>query len=162
MKKTFPRLDDPYVCFLLALCSYYCESGTHSPTPCPAGTYNPWTNQGSVTGCFDCIAGQACTQEALTQPDSSCAPGHYCPTGTVLPTDTDCPAGTYTNFNNLTISSQCETCPPTVACPAGTGGVNLPPVACAQVSEGFGLWGRGRGGDGRCWSAAPCGVRPGK
>ena len=117
-------------------CSYYCPSGTHSPLPCPAGTYNPFTAQGNVTGCVQCIAGQACTKEALTEPDEACAPGHYCPIGTVHPTDNDCPAGTYTNFNNLTRSDQCDTCPATMACPAGTGGVSNPPVSCGLVRSG--------------------------
>ena len=125
---------------ILSCCSYYCPSGTHSPIPCPPGTYNPFPAQGNLTGCTDCIAGQACTQEALTEPDSACAPGHYCPIGTVLPTDTDCPAGTYTNLNNLTRWDQCETCPATTACPAPTGGVSTPPVSCAVVRIFFKLF----------------------
>lgn len=114
---------------------YYCTSGTASPVPCPSGTYYPYEAQGAATGCAPCTAGKACTKSGLTSPDSACSPGHYCPNGTVLPTDTPCPAGTFTNLNNLTDETQCQICPPTVACPAGTGGTQQPPQACAEVKN---------------------------
>lgn len=111
---------------------YYCVSGTHTPTACSPGTFNQYTNMQKAADCLACIAGQACTKHGLAKPDYPCDPGHYCPGGNRLPTENPCPAGTFTDFKNLTAMSQCETCRSTKACLEGTGGLQKPPVPCGQ------------------------------
>ena len=113
---------------------HWCASGTHTPTPCIPGTYNPMISGQNVTSCSPCISGMSCTDHGLTAPNYPCAPGYYCPGGNYRPNQTEyaCPAGTFTNFNNLTSVDQCETCPERVACLVGTGGLQKPPVACAK------------------------------
>nr|XP_006821767.1 PREDICTED: uncharacterized protein LOC100369099 [Saccoglossus kowalevskii] len=112
---------------------YYCPTGTDTPIACLAGTYNARVGQDDIDDCKPCIAGWACTQPALIGPDYPCDPGYYCPEGSDSPNDIThgCPAGTYTNFHNLTTQYQCETCPEQVACLLATGGQQRPPEACA-------------------------------
>ena len=112
---------------------HYCASGGATPTPCPSGKFNQFLEQQADTACTDCTAGKACTSYGLGLPDADCAPGHYCPGGNLLPNQAAnrCPAGTYTNYLNLTAVEQCQACPPRVACLIGTGGQQNPPVACA-------------------------------
>ncbi|KAJ8035012.1 hypothetical protein HOLleu_22086 [Holothuria leucospilota] len=113
---------------------YYCPSGTDTPQPCPTGTFNPSVGQNDVVDCTACTAGMACTQVALVEPDTHCYPGYVCPQGSDSPNDTAnaCPAGTYTDYHNLTATFQCDTCPEQYACLLGTGGQQKPPEPCAQ------------------------------
>ncbi|XP_022100039.1 zonadhesin-like [Acanthaster planci] len=113
---------------------HYCASGIDTPTPCPQGTFNPDTGQDTVEDCDTCTAGFACTQLGLTEPDSHCQPGYYCPSGSDSPNANAnaCPAGSYTDYHNLTAAFQCDTCPEQFACLIGTGGQNQPPELCAQ------------------------------
>ncbi|XP_071958738.1 uncharacterized protein [Antedon mediterranea] len=110
---------------------YYCTSGTDTPLPCLQGTYNPSIGQNALTDCRNCTAGSACTRTGLVEPDSVCEPGYYCPEGLDDPFTYPCPAGTYTDYHNLTASFQCDPCPVQFACPIGTGGVNQAPEECA-------------------------------
>jgi hypothetical protein len=113
---------------------HYCTSGTHTPTPCDPGFFNPMTEKQDVSGCSPCTSGKACTKYGLTEPDYPCSPGYYCPGGNYAPNQTAyaCPAGTFTNYQNLTDVAQCDTCPETFACLIGTGGVQKPPVSCGK------------------------------
>ena len=74
--------------------------------------------QDSSDDCAACTSGKACTRYALTEYDYPCSPGYYCPGGNYKPNQTEyaCPAGTYTDYNNLTAVEQCDTCRETVAC----------------------------------------------
>ena len=47
--------------------------------------------------------------------------GYFCPGGNHRPNQTEyaCPAGTYTDYTNLTAIEQCDVCPETVACLLG-------------------------------------------
>ncbi len=112
---------------------YFCPEGTDTPIHCPAGTFNPLLGQDSQDDCQSCKAGRACTMTALTQPDVLCASGHYCPEGSDKAADPDheCPAGTFTDFHNLTDPSECSMCPPGEACLSGTGGVQRSRLPCA-------------------------------
>lgn len=112
---------------------YYCTSGSHTPIPCPSGTYNPVLMQGSLADCRQCSAGMACPQDGLHWPSEVCSAGHYCPAGSRQPNATSnaCPAGTYTDYHNLTASRECSSCPLGQACAAGTGGRQKPPQLCA-------------------------------
>lgn len=113
---------------------YYCGQGSHLPTPCPPGTYNPALMQGALGDCRQCIAGMACPQYALQWPSELCSSGHFCPAGTKQPNETvnACPAGSYTDYHNLTASRECSSCPIGQACSAGTGGRQKPPQLCAS------------------------------
>lgn len=112
---------------------YTCSSGSDSPLPCEPGTFNPMTGQNETSSCAPCTAGQSCTKAGLVKPNYPCSPGYYCPGGNYKPNQTEhaCPAGTFSDYNNLTAVEQCEKCPPTVACLIGTGGLQKPPVACS-------------------------------
>ena len=112
---------------------YFCPEATHSPVHCPTGTYQPYIGQNSTDDCRPCQAGLACTSIALTQPNVLCAAGHYCPAGSEKPDDPDhmCPAGTFTDYHNLTTPSECSTCHAGQACLAGTGGIQTPRLPCA-------------------------------
>uniref|UniRef100_A0A7M5XIK9 Tyrosine-protein kinase ephrin type A/B receptor-like domain-containing protein n=1 Tax=Clytia hemisphaerica TaxID=252671 RepID=A0A7M5XIK9_9CNID len=112
---------------------YYCLEGSDSPTACPPGTYNPVPMQGAASNCRQCEAGFACPLSASTQPTEQCSAGYYCPEGSSSPSDplNACPAGTYTDYHNLTADSQCDGCPAGQACSAGTGGNQKPPQPCA-------------------------------
>ena len=106
--------------------------GTSAPEPCPPGTFNPLVGQGNETSCQLCTSGTTCSRQGLINPDLPCAPGHYCPGGNYNTTQYPCVAGTYTDWDNLTRAEDCDKCPPSVACPAGTGGIQTPPVPCAK------------------------------
>ncbi|EDO39339.1 predicted protein, partial [Nematostella vectensis] len=107
---------------------YYCLAGSATPIPCPTGTFNPWTNQGALSDCKSCTAGMACPEPGLTRPPVKCSAGYYCPAGSILPNATRkaCPAGTYTDFHNLTAAQECTPCPERFSCQAGTGGYFCP------------------------------------
>mmetsp|Transcript_13452 Transcript_13452/g.20357 ORF Transcript_13452/g.20357 Transcript_13452/m.20357 type:complete len:4776 (+) Transcript_13452:55-14382(+) len=130
---------------------HYCGVGTTTPTPCPAGKFNPDKGMYNVNLCIPCRAGTYCQGTGLTGPTAVCAAGTYCPaglesqtsTGTACPADFYCPEGTAApipcpNGNETTTTSQ-TTCSPCIAgkycfkgstrfncpaghyCPAGTG-----------------------------------------
>ncbi|KYO38996.1 hypothetical protein Y1Q_0022586 [Alligator mississippiensis] len=111
---------------------YFCPAGATYPRPCQPGTYNPLPGQDEATDCRPCPAGRACTQAALTQPDSECMVGHVCPLGSSSPhaPSNACPPGTFTNYLHLFDKSQCETCPARFICTRGTGGKQKPPAPC--------------------------------
>lgn len=84
----------------------------------------------SLHECLPCPAGSSCMAAGLTEPSGGCHPGYFCPTGTVHPTDYACPAGTYTDSDNLTAISGCTVCPPGHFCIQGSGGPSAPPQTC--------------------------------
>ena len=90
--------------------------------------------QGSATSCRKCKSGFACPLPASIQPTEMCSAGYYCPEGASLPNEAlnACPAGTYTDYHNLTADSECDKCPAGQACPSGTGGAQTPPLRCAE------------------------------
>ena len=112
---------------------YFCPEGTDSPFHCPAGTYNSLIGQDGLDDCRLCTPGLACTTIALTQPDELCASGHYCPERSDKSADPrhECPAGTFTDYHNLTVARECSICPPGEACLSGTGGIQRPRLACS-------------------------------
>lgn len=111
----------------------WCAQGTPNPVQCEPGFFSNTPGNMAKTDCAPCTSGWACTQYGLTEPDHRCSPGYYCPSGNSRPNQTEyaCPAGTYTNFKNLTAVEQCSKCPKSFSCPIGTGGVQKPPRACA-------------------------------
>ena len=119
---------------------YYCEEGASEPVACPRGTYNPIHGRGTLGECRPCISGMACPRPGLTWPPVKCDAGYYCPAGSSLPNETiyACPAGTYTDYHNLTHVRECTDCPGRQSCEAGTGGIQKPPQECAK-GKTFGL-----------------------
>ncbi|CCI46527.1 unnamed protein product [Albugo candida] len=107
----------------------YCPEKSPSPTLCPAGTYNPNTGAAAVYECMECPSGWMCPRIGTPMYQQRCALGHYCPKGTVLPLA--CPAGTYTNRNDLIRMEECTVCPQRHACVSGTGGDATPMQMCA-------------------------------
>lgn len=75
----------------------------------------------------------ACPRPGLTWPPVKCDAGYYCPAGSSLSNETihACPAGTYTDYHNLTHARECTDCPARQSCEAGTGGIQKPPQECA-------------------------------
>ena len=71
----------------------YCVEG-RGESPCPAGTFNPYTGAKDSNACIDCPAGQYCDTDG--QEDSSlaqpCEAGYYCDGGdsTATPTTKRC------------------------------------------------------------------------
>ena len=113
---------------------HYCPVGTAEQIPCEAGTYNPDKEKFDPSDCLSCLAGKACTKAGLANPDLPCSAGYYCPGGNHARAQTEyaCPAGTYTDHQNLTHVDQCQKCPATKACPAGTGGLQQAPLVCGK------------------------------
>ena len=112
---------------------YYCPRGAESPIACSPGTYNPSPMQGQDSDCRKCKAGLACPKYGSIEPTEQCSAGYFCPAGSAQPNATlnACPAGTYTDYHNLTLDRECDPCPPGQACSAGTGGNQKPPQQCA-------------------------------
>ncbi|XP_023932215.1 multiple epidermal growth factor-like domains protein 11 [Lingula anatina] len=112
---------------------HYCPAGSVDPTPCEPGTMNPNVNQSrESSACLPCTAGQVCTAYGLTEPDGPCQAGFFCPEGTAMANETVCPAGTYTDRDNLTSADECDICPASFACLEGTGGFKLRPRPCSK------------------------------
>eukprot|EP00750_Incisomonas_marina_P016607 INCI19214.1.p1 GENE.INCI19214.1~~INCI19214.1.p1 ORF type:complete len:6126 (+),score=1170.25 INCI19214.1:309-18686(+) len=110
---------------------HYCPQAASYQTACEPGTYNPFANGTGIQSCFECTPGYACPLAAMT--DSTlypCEDGYYCPPGTVWTKDFPCPAGKFTLQTNLSREEDCETCPPGMACPLGTG-IDEPRQDCA-------------------------------
>lgn len=72
--------------------AHFCPSGTSSPFPCEAGTYNKLKQQAT---CFTCPAGYFCRDNETTYEDFPCPIGHFCPPGTKSSNQNPCPVGTY-------------------------------------------------------------------
>lgn len=111
----------------------FCGLGSSNPSQCPRGTFNNVTAATNAQYCRACPAGYACTQVGMTNPyQFKCSPGHYCPQGTAGQQDHPCPAGTYTDHDDLISIEECELCLEGTACEPGTGGGVKTPVTCAQ------------------------------
>lgn len=87
---------------------HYCPSGTSSPFPCTAGTYNTLTHQAS---CFSCPAGYYCPDNTTDYSIYPCPSGHFCPNGTSYDTEFPCPLGTYrADIQGMEVAD-CTPCP---------------------------------------------------
>lgn len=74
---------------------------------------------------FACSAGT----NTLTNPWQTCTPGFFCPAGSTVPNDAAnaCPAGTYSDRDDLATSGECYDCPPGKWC---SGGLTVPDADC--------------------------------
>lgn len=64
---------------------YYCPAGRTSPMPCPIGTFNPYSGNGTEKACLKCTPGLYCKDKGLSVPSGPCSPGFYCNGGSILP-----------------------------------------------------------------------------
>jgi hypothetical protein len=152
---------------LQCLSGYFCPSGTSNPTdfdelvcptghrcpvgsdypvPCEAGTYQD--ERGNDT-CKTCPAGYFCTINT-TEP-FDCPVSSHCPEGTRFADEFLCPAGTFSNVENLRAVEECEPClagqyceksgltAPTGPCAAGFFCGSGSPVANPHASDPFHL-----------------------
>ncbi|GMH73236.1 hypothetical protein TL16_g06129 [Triparma laevis f. inornata] len=114
---------------LITPIGHYSLNGSHSPTPCAAGTYNPLTGQHS---CLTTPFGYYTLSTASNYASNVGTPGYYYPKGTKYETQFPCPQGTYSSNNgNYNIS----------ACLNAPGGYYAQGVAntapTGQCAEGF-------------------------
>ncbi|KAF0717142.1 hypothetical protein As57867_002460, partial [Aphanomyces stellatus] len=93
---------------------HYCLTGTYQPTPCPIGTYLPFSLGQSVANCLLCPPGAYCNVPAATAPTGLCAPGYYCVLNSML----SAPTGLSTLANGTTVGG--TICPSTTYCPQGS------------------------------------------
>lgn len=105
---------------------HYCELGSGSPTPCPAGTMSDVSGATNITSCIACTAGYYCEGTANTDVTGPCAPGYYCPAGqeSGTPANYNCTEGHYCpgktgdpvpcpsgSYQDEILQSQCKDCP---------------------------------------------------
>ena len=66
---------------------HYCPNGTHTPIPCPAGTWSPTEGNTDVSDCQACKGGYYCPVVGIEDPEAGmdgdadayiCAAGYYC------------------------------------------------------------------------------------
>ena len=108
---------------------FYCPSGTHTPIPCPIGTYNPDTLKSQLSDCITCPAGSYCTSPAAIATTGSCQAGYYCLSGSTTNTPKTglCAIGSYCPSGSAT----------QIACPAGKFGDHEGMITCTNCPSGF-------------------------
>ena len=107
---------------------HYCPNGTHTPLRCPAGEYQDELGRAS---CKTCPAGFHCPGNGTggsIVPDA-CPAGHYCGPGLSTGVETPCPAGTYSDVEQLDSQNQCKACPAGKYC--GAAGLSAPTGNCS-------------------------------
>ncbi|XP_075695378.1 uncharacterized protein LOC142661742 isoform X2 [Rhinoderma darwinii] len=106
------------------ICSsgHYCPEGTHTPQPCPAGTWSDVEGLGNRLECRPCPAGYFCNYSGLASPSGQCAPGYYCSGGAKARTPTDSLLG--------------GLCPPGHYCLSGSSGPILCPAGTYMIQSG--------------------------
>ncbi|KAE8591947.1 hypothetical protein XENTR_v10018612 [Xenopus tropicalis] len=124
---------------------YFCETGRSTPSPCPAGTFQPYKGMSFHNSCLPCPAGRFCRGEGLSQISGSfqdlergsvckvCPPGFYCessPLGVVAPLP--CLEGHYCPKGSESFGDH--------KCPAGTFNPNkqlMSKADCIPCPAGF-------------------------
>ena len=76
---------------------YFCPGDTTTATPCPAGSYNNYTNAVSLSDCLVCPVAE------------------YCPIASSVPTP--CAAGSFRTLPGATAQGDCSVCPTGNVCP---------------------------------------------
>ena len=88
----------------------YCEEGSQTPLPCPAGTFAPNSGNAEQSDCTLCTVGYYCREPGLSMEEGLCLGGYFCPTGSSeeAPNSSPCPVGHYCPVG----SGQPLPCPP--------------------------------------------------
>ncbi|KAL8427177.1 hypothetical protein Efla_006804 [Eimeria flavescens] len=104
------ELSDEHICPL----GHYCTQGSSTPTPCPAGFYNPQRGSLASSACQPCPGGIFCANLGTPSLSVPCPGGYYCPANSAaaLP----CPAGWYCPEG----SAEPKPCPGGSRCPLMT------------------------------------------
>jgi hypothetical protein len=126
---------------------FYCPALSGVPTACPAGTFNVYPGQTSISSCEICNEGYFCPLQTANK-GTLCSPGYYCPAGRGLPLA--CPAGTFGGAarRGLIAVTQCLNCtaghycpgtgyPDPVPCPAGQYGPTEGASQCYPCTAGY-------------------------
>ncbi|CEM36103.1 unnamed protein product [Vitrella brassicaformis CCMP3155] len=91
---------------------YYAPAGSSNQVPCPIGTYNDLTGQGS---CTTCPAGYYCPDQGMSDVVGyECPQGSFCQVGST--SYQPCPPGTYGNASQLSTATDCTPCDDGTAC----------------------------------------------
>ena len=107
---------------------FRCPAGVNDHINCLSGTYQFYSNKGTCQDCparFFCSKDDANNAEILSSA-AICTAGKYCPKRTITPID--CPAGTFSAQEGLSLESECEECPFGFYC---SGGQSAPDGPCA-------------------------------
>uniref|UniRef100_K1RZC1 Latrophilin-2 n=1 Tax=Magallana gigas TaxID=29159 RepID=K1RZC1_MAGGI len=134
---------------------FFCPAGRTSPMPCPIGTFNPYSGNGTEKACLKCTPGLFCKDKGLSVPSGPCSPGfycnggsvtphplnghggdicpvgHYCPEGTGL--FTQCPPSTYNPSRGQSNNRSCLACPEGLTC--NRSGLALPSECYANSTN---------------------------
>ncbi|XP_070551431.1 multiple epidermal growth factor-like domains protein 6 [Ptychodera flava] len=108
----------------------FCPEGSSQPTPCDAGTYQPYIARSNESDCLQCSPGKFCNGTGLSDESGLCYEGFYCMGGASSPAPRDgvtgdiCPPGSYCEagspghtfcpngtFMNHSMASACYDCP---------------------------------------------------
>lgn len=105
---------------------HYCPQGATSPTPAPEGYYVPYMGATDLKAALKCPPGYPCAGTGNHDYKGfTCSKGHYCPPGSISSTDSKCPAGTYTEREDLWSADQCTVCPSGKYCLEGSAFADL-------------------------------------
>ena len=143
--------NDANASVVIANCmpGFWCAAGSAVPTPCAAGTYQPYANQVSVDACLECPAGSYCFQNSSVPTPcaagsylgvsggenqgncSICSAGNYCPLGASA--QTPCAVGSFAIAPEGRSQASCSVCPAGTYDPTTLGRTTECP-ACAANS----------------------------
>ena len=87
---------------------HYCPTGSSTPIPCKAGSYN---NQTGQSECVTCPAGYYCLETTVSFLATLCPSGYYCPSNTTHGHQYPCLPGTFSNHTGQKDQSSCRPCP---------------------------------------------------
>ena len=105
---------------------FKCPAGVNDQKNCKSGTYQYLSNKGT---CLDCPARYYCRKDdgnnaEILAAATLCPTGHYCPKRTI--NEINCPAGTFSAQEGLSLESECEDCPNGFYCTGGLAGPDNP------------------------------------
>ncbi len=106
---------------------YYCEEGSITPQPCPAGTFNSEYGSDSLSDCSSCTPGYYCEGTGNPAPTGKCLDGYYCVGGSYTSTQHMAEPGYFavSGASNQT------------ACSPGTYNMDHRQTSCLDCPEGF-------------------------
>jgi len=105
---------------LICPAGHYCGVATVTPTPAPAGYYQPNQGTGDVEALYVCPPRFHCPNQGMVNYKGfHCTPGYYCPAASTKANQEPCPAGTYSDRFDLHDPLDCTICPRGFRCAPG-------------------------------------------